>query len=107
MEVIDSWLLDDETVPRKQRHTARRIWQRLVAEHRAVLAEVTVSRYVARRRVELGLDRVQVAVPQTHPPGAEALCGVSHASPIGRPEICGVRSVQAPVGSPFRSVESA
>ncbi len=72
-----------------------------------VLAEVTVSRYVARRRVELGLDRVQVAVPQTHPPGAEALCGVSHASPIGRPEICGVRSVQAPVGSPFRSVESA
>lgn len=72
VEVIDSWLLDDETVPRKQRHTARRIWQRLVAEHRAVLAEVTVSRYVARRRVELGLDRVQVAVPQTHPPGAEA-----------------------------------
>jgi hypothetical protein len=33
---------------------------------------VTVSRYVAARRVELGLDRVQVAVPQTHPPGAEA-----------------------------------
>ena len=37
-----------------------------------MLAEVTVSRYVARRRVELGLDRVQVVVPQTHPPGAEA-----------------------------------
>jgi transposase len=33
---------------------------------------VTVSRYVARRRVELGLDRVEIAVPQTHPPGAEA-----------------------------------
>ncbi len=32
-----------------------------------------MSRYVARRRVELGLDRVQVVVlPQTHPPGAEA-----------------------------------
>ena len=46
-------------VPRKQRHTARRVWQRLVAEHGATLAEVTVSRYVARRRVELGLDRMR------------------------------------------------
>ncbi|MGH8878438.1 MAG: IS21 family transposase [Stackebrandtia sp.] len=72
VEVIDAWLLADRDVPRKQRHTARRIWQRLVAEHGARLAEVTVSRYVAGRRVELGLDRVQVAVPQTHPPAAEA-----------------------------------
>ncbi len=72
MEVIDAWLLADRDVPRKQRHTARRIWQRLVAEHGARLAEVTVSRYVARRRVELGLDRVEVAVPQTHEPAAEA-----------------------------------
>lgn len=72
VEVIDAWLLADREVPRKQRHTARRVWQRLVAEHHAKCAEVTVSRYVAGRRVELGLDRVQVAVPQTHPPGAEA-----------------------------------
>jgi transposase len=71
-ETIDSWLLADRDVPVKQRHTARRIWQRLVAEHGAALAEVTVSRYVARRRAELGLDRIQVAVPQAHPPGAEA-----------------------------------
>jgi len=71
-EVIDGWLLADREAPRKQRHTARRIWQRLVAEHGATLAEVTVSRYVARRRAELGLDRVEVAVPQAHLPGAEA-----------------------------------
>jgi hypothetical protein len=32
VEVIDSWLLADREVPRKQRHTARRVWQRLVAE---------------------------------------------------------------------------
>ena len=63
-EVIDGWLTDRQ-VPRKQRHTARRIWQRLVAEHGAALAEVTVSRYVARRRLELGLDGVEVMVPQT------------------------------------------
>jgi transposase len=70
--VVDGWLLADQRAPRKQRHTARRVWQRLVAEHGAVVAEVTVSRYVARRRMELGLDRVEVMVPQTHPAGAEA-----------------------------------
>jgi len=71
-QVIDGWLLADRDAPRKQRHTARRIWQRLVTEHGATLAEVTVSRYVACRRAELGLDRVEVMVPQAHPPGAEA-----------------------------------
>ena len=30
-----------------------------------------MSRYV-RRRTELGLDRIEVSVPQAHPPGAEA-----------------------------------
>jgi hypothetical protein len=68
-EVIDGWLLADRDVPCKQRHTARRVWQRLVAEHGATLAEVTVSRYVACRKRELGLDQVEVAVPQTHVPG--------------------------------------
>jgi len=72
VEIIDGWLLADQDMPRKQRHTARRVWQRLVAEHGATLSEVTVSRHVARRKVELGLDRVEVGVPQTHPPGAEA-----------------------------------
>ncbi len=70
--VIDGWLVADQQAPRKQRHTARRVWQRLVAEHGAVLSESTVSRYVARRRVELGLAAVEVAVPQSHDPGAEA-----------------------------------
>jgi hypothetical protein len=31
-------------VPRRQRHTARRVWQRLVAEHGATVSEVTASR---------------------------------------------------------------
>ena len=70
--IIDGWLAADRDVPRKQRHTARRVWQRLAAEHGATVAEVTVSRYVARRREELGLDKVQVMVPQAHAPGAEA-----------------------------------
>ncbi len=72
VEVIDAWLDADRDVPRKQRHTARRVWQRLVAEHGATLSEVTVSRYVAKRRGEMGRNPAEVAVPQTHPPGAEA-----------------------------------
>ena len=70
--VIDGWLVADQEAPRKQRHTARRVWQRLIAEHGAVVSETTVSRYVGRRRLELGLSPVEVAVPQTHLPGAEA-----------------------------------
>ena len=72
-EVIDPagcWRIG--TLPRKQRHTARRVWQRLVDEHGATVAESTVRAYVARRRIELGADRAEVAVPQTHLPGAEA-----------------------------------
>jgi transposase len=72
VSIIDAWLVADQTAPAKQRHTARRIWQRLVAEHGASCSEVTVSRYVARRRGELGIKAVEVAVPQTHEPGAEA-----------------------------------
>ena len=70
--VIDGWLIADKDAPRKQRHTARRVWQRLVAEHQATCSEVTVSRYVARRRVELGLATREVSIPQTHLAGAEA-----------------------------------
>jgi len=38
------------------------VWQRLVAEHGAQMSEST--RYVKRRRVELGLVEVEVSVPQ-------------------------------------------
>lgn len=64
MAVIDEWLVVDKGAPRKQRHTARRIWQRLGAEHGAVVSEVTVTRYVRRRRIELELvEPVEVMVP--------------------------------------------
>jgi hypothetical protein len=31
-QLIDAWLEGDREAPRKQRHTARRIWQRLRSE---------------------------------------------------------------------------
>ena len=44
--LIDAWLEADRDAPRKQRHTARRVWQRLVEEHGAQVSERQVSRYV-------------------------------------------------------------
>lgn len=69
--LIDAWLEADRQAPRKQRHTARRIWQRLVAEHGAEVAETTVRDYVRVRRRAVGLPG-EAYVPQVHHPGAEA-----------------------------------
>jgi transposase len=70
--LIDSWLAADLKAPRKQRHTARRVWERLAGEHGAEVAERTVREYVAARRRELGLVVGEVFVPLCHEPGAEA-----------------------------------
>lgn len=69
--LIDDWLAADREAPRKQRHTARRIWQRLVEEHGAEVAETTVRDYVRARRRAIGMPG-EAYVPQIHHPGAEA-----------------------------------
>jgi hypothetical protein len=63
-------LLADRRAPRKQRHTARRIWQRLADELGCIAAESTVRAYVRERKQEIGLG-VLAFVPQHHPPGAQ------------------------------------
>ncbi|MFF5030102.1 hypothetical protein ACFY2J_38650 [Streptomyces collinus] len=75
--VIDQMLRADLDAPRKQRHTVKRIFDRLVDEHGAV--EVTypmVRAYVADRRpqirIEAGRGPLNAFIPQTHMPGAEA-----------------------------------
>jgi hypothetical protein len=61
---IDGWLEADRRAQRKQRHTARRVWQRFVEEHDVDVGESTVRRYVAevRRRQERPLVEVIVLV---------------------------------------------
>lgn len=71
LATIDAILEADRTAPPKQRHTSRRIWQRLRDEHGADAAEVTVRQYVARRRREIGLH-TRGMVPQAHEVGQEA-----------------------------------
>jgi transposase len=72
VDLVRQWLMGDQAAPKKQRHTARRIWQRLVEEEDARIGESTVRNLVTRLRIEIGADRCQVMVPQTHPPAAEA-----------------------------------
>jgi transposase len=70
-EAIERMLEADRQAPRKQRHTAHRIWTRLREDHPELpVAEVTVRQYVRRRKQELG-GRVAF-VPQSYECGQEA-----------------------------------
>jgi transposase len=72
-EFIDGILETDRQAPRKQQHTAHRIWERIGQEHREVLVgEATVRRYVRRRKQELGLAARETFVPQSYDWGSEA-----------------------------------
>ena len=70
---VRGWLEDDvkRGVPRKQRHTAHRVWTRLVEEHGAQVCESTVRAYVAEVKAELYAAR-DASVPQTKLLGGEA-----------------------------------
>ncbi len=56
--IIDAWLEQDRSAPRKQRHTAKRVYERLVVEH-------------AWRKAHEG---DAAFVPLSYLPGAEAQC---------------------------------
>lgn len=70
--LIEEMLEADRKAPRKQRHTAHRIWTRLKAEHPELeIAESTVRRYVRLRKQQLGLKPGEVFVPQSYRWGEE------------------------------------
>lgn len=70
---IDAILEADRRAPRKQRHTAHRIYVRIGQERpECVIAESTVRRYVRSRKLALGLIYRETFVPQSYPWGSEA-----------------------------------
>lgn len=81
---IDQWLEDDLQAPRKQRHTARRIYQRLTEEQGADVSERQVDRYVAQARRRLG--KVQAFVPLVADAGVESEVDWGQAQVIMREE---------------------
>lgn len=72
MPIIDQWLTDDLTAPRKQRHTGHRVWERLVDEYQATASERAVRKYVKEEKERIGCNEIEVMVPQQHPLGFEA-----------------------------------
>lgn len=71
-EFIEEILEIDKQAPRKQRHTAHRIYVRMgekFPEHS--IGASTVRRYVSRRKREMGLKAGEVYVPQSYRWGEE------------------------------------
>ena len=63
--IIDQILVDDQSQPKKQRHTARRIFDRLKAEHTFSGGYTIVKDYVRQAR----LTHKELFVLLVHPPG--------------------------------------
>lgn len=81
--IIDQWLLDDLKAPRKQRHTAKRVFERLQEEYPEQL-EVklrTVQYYVSYKKKEIYKSQQKARLPLYHPPG-EAQVDFGHFSYI-------------------------
>lgn len=68
--IIDEWLMIDKTAPVKQRHTAKRIYERLKQEHPKLLDVScrTVTSYVSKKKAEIYKDE-EGYIPLTHPGG--------------------------------------
>ena len=70
---VEAILEADRKAPRKQRHTAHRIWSRIGAELPEVqVAECTIRRYVRNRKMELRLVGQEPFIPQSYRWGQEA-----------------------------------
>lgn len=72
MVIIDNWLKSDKDKPKKQRHTAHRIYNRLVDEHSYKGGESTVRRYVRLGKMTFGIDTPRVFIPCNPEVGQEA-----------------------------------
>lgn len=72
LDIVDGWLKDDKEIPKKQRHTAVRVYNRLKDEYGFQGAETTVRRYVRHAKIRLGLNGRQVFIPSDPEAGVEA-----------------------------------
>ena len=68
ISIIDAWLEQDKTAPRKQRHTGQAIYERLCKEHKYRGSVITVRRYLQVKRQR----QQEVFMPLAFEPGEEA-----------------------------------
>jgi transposase len=72
IKTIDHWLKDDKDRPKKQRHTAVRVFNRLKQEYDFQGSETAVRRYVREAKLRLGVSSRQVFIPSDPQAGVEA-----------------------------------
>jgi transposase len=61
--LLRKWMEEDLEIPKKQRHTARRMYTRLVEETGFSGAESTVRRWVRECKADLGYGREEAVIP--------------------------------------------
>lgn len=67
---IDQWLEEDRKAPRKQRHTAKRVYDRLNEEVEGFDCSYRlVADYVAEKKKQLNLAKQEGSIPLEHHPG--------------------------------------
>ena len=84
--LIDNWLVSDKNAPRKQRHTAKRVHNRLREEVDGYNCSYRlVAEYVTAKKKELNLSKQENYIPLIHHPGeAQADFGSADFTENGR-----------------------
>ncbi len=98
--IIDQILADDQQAPRKQRHTAARLYRRLRDEFGYSGSYDQVRRYVRRQREHLR----ETFIPLDHPPGERLEADFGHIYvdfPTGRRQVPVLIIVWSYSGFPF------
>jgi len=98
--IIEQILADDEEAPRKQRHTAAKIYRRLRDEHSYLGGYDQVRRYVQRQRKRSR----ETFIPLDHPPGERLEADFGHIYvdfPQGRRRIPVLINIWSYSGFPF------
>ena len=84
--LIDEWLRADKLAPRKQRHTAKRVFKRLKDEAADLDCSYRlVALYVKKKKEDLKLKKTEGYIPLNHNPGeAQADFGTANFYENGR-----------------------
>ncbi|NPV89635.1 MAG: IS21 family transposase [Firmicutes bacterium] len=82
LETITTWLKEDADRPRKQRHTAIRIYERLVEEFGFRGCDSTVRHCVRTIKQKLGIENQEVFIPLDFELGSHAQCDWGYADII-------------------------
>lgn len=68
-EIVDTWLAEDQLLPRKQRHTATKAFNRLINEYNFPGSYRTVCAYIEKRKKEMEIEKTKAYEHLEHPGG--------------------------------------